>query len=109
MDVVTWTSQAGQMKLCVCSQILYGNLAPEGCVGKITGKEGLVFEGPARVFDSEEAMLDALSEDPQVMKVRTLCAEQIVTYNLASTLPYACMKSQCLKTPTQQSWSLCSC
>ncbi|BDA41163.1 Dihydroxy-acid dehydratase [Coccomyxa sp. Obi] len=49
-------------------QILYGNLAPEGCVGKITGKEGLVFEGPARVFDSEEDMLDALSADPQTMK-----------------------------------------
>ena len=49
-------------------QILYGNLAPEGCVGKITGKEGLVFEGPARVFDSEEDMLAALSADPQSLK-----------------------------------------
>ena len=35
-------------------RILYGNLAPEGSVAKITGKEGLRFEGPARVFDSEE-------------------------------------------------------
>ena len=34
--------------------ILYGNLAPEGAVAKITGKEGLRFEGRARVFDSEE-------------------------------------------------------
>ncbi len=42
--------------------VLKGNLAPEGCVGKITGKEGLRFEGPARVFDSEEAMLDGLEE-----------------------------------------------
>jgi dihydroxy-acid dehydratase len=49
-------------------QILYGNLAPEGCVGKITGKEGLVFQGPARVFDSEEDMLSALSEDPSNLK-----------------------------------------
>ena len=49
-------------------QILYGNLAPEGCVGKITGKEGLVFEGLARVFDSEEAMLSALSADPAALK-----------------------------------------
>ena len=49
-------------------QILYGNLAPEGCVGKITGKEGLLFEGPARVFDSEEDMLAALSEDPSKLK-----------------------------------------
>ena len=50
-------------------QILYGNLAPEGCVGKITGKEGLRFEGPARVFDSEEDMLAALDRDPQSLKV----------------------------------------
>src|SRR5437762_7116860 len=41
-------------------QILRGNLAPEGAVGKITGKEGLVFSGPAKVFDSEEEMLHAL-------------------------------------------------
>ncbi|NJB85210.1 dihydroxy-acid dehydratase [Lewinella marina] len=34
-------------------QILYGNLAPEGSVAKITGKEGTHFMGPARVFDSE--------------------------------------------------------
>ena len=34
--------------------ILYGNLAPEGAVAKITGKEGLTFRGKARVFDSEE-------------------------------------------------------
>jgi dihydroxy-acid dehydratase len=38
-------------------QILYGNLAPQGAVAKITGKEGLRFEGVARVYDSEEAML----------------------------------------------------
>ena len=37
--------------------ILYGNLAPEGGLAKITGKEGLVFEGRARVFNSEEAAL----------------------------------------------------
>jgi dihydroxy-acid dehydratase len=41
-------------------QILKGNLAPEGAVAKITGKEGLRFEGPANVFDSEEDMLHAL-------------------------------------------------
>jgi dihydroxy-acid dehydratase len=35
-------------------RILHGNLAPEGAVAKITGKEGLTFAGPARVFDSEE-------------------------------------------------------
>jgi dihydroxy-acid dehydratase len=40
--------------------ILQGNLAPGGSVGKITGKEGLNFTGPARVFDREEAMLRGL-------------------------------------------------
>ncbi len=42
--------------------ILRGNLAPGGAVGKITGKEGLRFEGPARVFDSEEDMLEGLEQ-----------------------------------------------
>ncbi len=41
-------------------QILRGNLAPDGAVAKITGKEGLRFSGPARVFDSEEMILGAL-------------------------------------------------
>jgi dihydroxy-acid dehydratase len=41
-------------------QILKGNLAPEGSVAKLTGKEGTVFQGPANVFDSEEDMLHAL-------------------------------------------------
>jgi dihydroxy-acid dehydratase len=40
--------------------ILHGNLAPDSAVAKITGKEGSRFQGPARVFDSEEAMLAAL-------------------------------------------------
>jgi len=44
-------------------QILWGNLAPGGAVAKITGKEGEVFEGPARVFDSEEDMLAALEKN----------------------------------------------
>lgn len=52
------------------AQILYGNLAPEGSVAKITGKEGLRFRGPARVFDSEEDMLAVVAEDPQQLKVR---------------------------------------
>jgi len=43
-------------------QILYGNLAPGGSVAKITGKEGLQFRGPARVFDAEEDMLTALEQ-----------------------------------------------
>jgi dihydroxy-acid dehydratase len=48
-------------------QILKGNLAPEGAVAKITGKEGLIFSGPAKVYDSEEDMLHAL-EKQQIEK-----------------------------------------
>ena len=40
--------------------ILYGNLAPDGAVAKITGKEGLRFEGTAKVFHSEEEALQAI-------------------------------------------------
>jgi dihydroxy-acid dehydratase len=40
--------------------VLYGNLAPDGAVAKITGKEGLSFSGRARVFDSEEASLEGI-------------------------------------------------
>jgi dihydroxy-acid dehydratase len=43
-------------------QILKGNLAPDGAVAKITGKEGERFSGPAKVFDSEEEILTALEE-----------------------------------------------
>lgn len=49
-------------------QILYGNLSPEGSVAKITGKEGLKFEGHALCFDCEEDMLDALSKDQASFK-----------------------------------------
>ncbi len=42
-------------------QILYGNLASKGAVAKITGKEGLRFAGPARVFNSEEEANEGIS------------------------------------------------
>ncbi len=45
--------------------ILRGNLAPGGAVGKITGKQGLAFSGPARVYDSEEEMVKGL-EDKEI-------------------------------------------
>jgi len=48
-------------------QILRGNLAPDGAVAKITGKEGVAFSGRANVFDSEEAMLTGL-EKGQIVK-----------------------------------------
>jgi dihydroxy-acid dehydratase len=38
-------------------QILYGNLAQEGSVAKISGKEGELFKGPARVFDGEQELI----------------------------------------------------
>jgi dihydroxy-acid dehydratase len=43
--------------------ILYGNLAPEGAVAKISGKQGLKFGGKARVFESEEKALRAILDD----------------------------------------------
>ena len=48
-------------------RILHGNLAPQGSVAKITGKEGELFSGIAKVFDSEEAMLAGL-ENQQIGK-----------------------------------------
>ena len=61
--------EEGQTVICPLSrpikptghlQILYGNVAPEGSVAKLTGKEGLKFSGSARVFDSEEDCLTAI-------------------------------------------------
>jgi dihydroxy-acid dehydratase len=43
-------------------RIMRGNVAPEGAVAKITGKEGLVFTGPALCYDSEEDMLRGLEQ-----------------------------------------------
>jgi dihydroxy-acid dehydratase len=42
-------------------QILYGNLAEEGCVAKISGKEGERFVGPARVFDGEFELIAGIN------------------------------------------------
>ncbi|KAJ0035172.1 hypothetical protein Pint_25327 [Pistacia integerrima] len=61
-------------------QILYGNVASQGSVAKITGKEGLYFSGvifcflqiflsPALIFEGEESMIAAISEDPMSFKV----------------------------------------
>jgi len=55
-------------------RILYGNLAKDGAVAKITGKEGTSFEGKARVFNSEEEGVDAILsnsiEDGDVIVIR---------------------------------------
>lgn len=55
-------------------RILYGNLAPEGAVAKISGKEGLSFTGKAVVFESEEAalrgILDGKVQDGHVVVIR---------------------------------------
>lgn len=42
-------------------QILYGNLAKKGSVAKISGKEGEIFEGPARVFDGEFELINGIN------------------------------------------------
>ena len=55
-------------------RILYGNLAKDGAVAKITGKEGTSFEGKARVFNSEEEGVEAILsnsiEDGDVIVIR---------------------------------------
>ena len=55
-------------------RILFGNLSPEGAVAKITGKEGELFEGPARVFESEfeanEKLLDGAVQKGEVVVIR---------------------------------------
>src|SRR5205085_4914835 len=43
-------------------RILRGSLSPDGAVAKITGKEGTRFDGTARVFDSEEQMVEAFQQ-----------------------------------------------
>lgn len=48
-------------------QILFGNIASEGAVAKITGKEGLYFKGPARCYNTEEEMIYALEQN-QIQK-----------------------------------------
>ena len=55
-------------------QILFGNIAPEGSVAKVTGKEGEKFEGAAKVFNSEEecntALLNGKVKDGEVIVIR---------------------------------------
>ena len=55
-------------------QMLYGNLAERGSVAKITGKEGLLFEGIAKVCDKEEALLEFIAKgeikEGQVIVIR---------------------------------------
>ena len=48
-------------------EILYGNLAPDGAVAKISGKEGTLFTGNAKVFDSEELAMKSILSD-QIIK-----------------------------------------
>ncbi len=50
-------------------QILYGNLASEGSVAKITGKEGEVFEGPARVYEDEFSAIDGIGKEVKAGEV----------------------------------------
>lgn len=54
--------------------VLKGNLSPMGAVAKITGKEGLYFEGPARVFEGEigamRGILDGEVQEGEVVVIR---------------------------------------
>ena len=52
-------------------RILYGNLAPQGAVAKISGKEGLRFEGKAKVYDSEESAMEGILSN-QISEVDVL-------------------------------------
>ena len=49
------------VKLTGHLQILYGNLAEKGSVAKISGKEGELFEGPARVFEGETELINGIN------------------------------------------------
>tara|TARA_B100001146_G_scaffold225125_1_gene246757 strand:- start:44074 stop:45750 length:1677 start_codon:yes stop_codon:yes gene_type:complete len=55
-------------------QMLFGNLAPKGSVAKITGKEGVHFSGPARVFNSEfeanDGIRDGVVQKGEVVVIR---------------------------------------
>ncbi|XP_077222931.1 dihydroxy-acid dehydratase, chloroplastic-like isoform X2 [Tasmannia lanceolata] len=53
-------------------QIFYGNIAPEGSVANINGKEGLYFSGPALIFEGEESMLAAISENTMSFKGKVI-------------------------------------
>lgn len=53
-------------------QIMYGNVAPEGGVAKITGKEGETFTGVAKVYDSEQLMLEG------VLKREIKCGQVVI-------------------------------
>ena len=53
-------------------QMLYGNVAPGGSVAKITGKEGLLFEGDAAVFDCEEDMLAVVSSNAESLRGKVI-------------------------------------
>ncbi|KAL1305787.1 hypothetical protein AAFC00_003952 [Neodothiora populina] len=54
-------------------QILYGSLAPGGSVGKITGKEGTIFTGKARVFDGEDGLIHAVERGEIKKGEKTVC------------------------------------
>ncbi len=76
-------------------RILRGNLAPTGAVAKITGKEGLSFTGPAKVYDCEEDMIKAVEKN-QITKGDVI----VIRYEGPRVVP-ACRK--CL-TPPPPSW-----
>ena len=63
----TYLTQAHSADSLFIYRILKGNLAPDGAVAKITGKEGLEFTGKARTFDTEDAFVEAV-ENGEIKK-----------------------------------------
>eukprot|EP00600_Ochromonadales_sp_CCMP1393_P002827 CAMPEP_0174987046 /NCGR_PEP_ID=MMETSP0004_2-20121128/19313_1 /TAXON_ID=420556 /ORGANISM="Ochromonas sp., Strain CCMP1393" /LENGTH=608 /DNA_ID=CAMNT_0016240029 /DNA_START=51 /DNA_END=1878 /DNA_ORIENTATION=+ len=76
-------------------QILYGNLAPEGSVAKITGKEGLIFKGTAKVYDSEELMMQGLA-NKEMKKVGNKIHKSRLSYPHTHSLSLSLALSTCL-------------
>ena len=75
-------------------QFLYGNLAPKGCVAKITGHEGTIFKGVARCFNSEFDMIEAVERGEIKRGVKTVV---VVRYEGPKGAPGMPGKDLCLR------------
>ena len=67
--------------------------APEFAVGKITGKEGTRFQGPARCFDEEEAMMRAVEEVRVTTFIRVTACTCLHVFLYVFTRVYTCLYS----------------
>lgn len=76
-------------------QFLYGNLAPRGSVAKITGHEGTVFKGTARVFNSEVEMIQAVERGEIKRGVKTVVVIRYEGPKGAPGMPGVALRSHC--------------